>query len=361
MIRTWLAGTLVAATTVTGITLGTPVRAAAPEPDPCAFAKGSLTTLVSPRALATHLLVASPYSAVRSAAQSALNAPGGGEIAVREFIPAGWCQATERAKQDAAMHDHIIARVLATHAYETSPWVWSAANAAKTASAPEKEYFVRFGLEEARAADQRAREQDGAYAAALRQADRDYVAQLRDTAQGEQVRIAAAWALRPEASDSDIVEFYTYAWSRFGKLDFEHFQLTTGAQEMRWLAGVDGLQKAALAAQAAAEGASDEAKKAKQQEAADEWAKVAAGAAPSASGWLAAQQTADAQAKQWAAVYQFALRQTGPNWKAMTKPARANRDGWERDLRNARERVAHWQQVVTDALAAEEKIRPAAG
>lgn len=358
MIRTWLAGTLVAATAAT--TMGTPVLAATPPLDPCEFAAGTLTTLVSPRALATHLVVASPYGAVRAAAQAAVNSPRG-EIAVREFVPAGWCQATRRAEQDAAMHDHIIARVLATHAYETSPWVWSAANAAKTASAPEKEYFVRFGLEEARAADQRAREEDGAHAAALRQFDRDYVALMRDTAQGEQVQIAAAWALRPEATDSDIVEFYTYAWARFGKLDLERFQLTIADQEMRWLAAVDRLQKTALAAQAAAEALSGEAKKAKLREAADDWAQVAQGAAPSASGWLAAQQTADAQAKQWAAVYQLALRQTGPNWKAMTKPARANRDLWERDLRNARDRATHWQQVVTDALAAEEDIRPDAG
>ncbi|MEN3610553.1 hypothetical protein AAH979_13480 [Plantactinospora sp. ZYX-F-223] len=357
MIRTWLAGTLVAATAVTGVTAGTPVLAAEPSSIPCEFTVGSPTTLLPPRALATHLAVASPYGAVRAAAMTALNSPRG-EVAVWEFIPAGWCQATIRAEQDAAMNDHIIARVLATHAYETSPWVWSAANAAKTAPAAEKEYFVRFGLEEARAADQRARDEDGAHAAALRQYDRDYVAQLRDTAQGEQVRIAAAWALRPEATDSDIVEFYTYAWSSFGKLDLERFQLTTADQEMRWFAAVDRLQRSALEAQAAAEAASGEAQKALQQQAADAWGQVAAGAAPSASGWLAAKQTADAQAQQWAAVYQLALRQTGPNWKAMTKPARGNRDAWERDSRNARDRAAYWQQVVADALAAEEDIRP---
>ncbi|TDB81572.1 hypothetical protein [Micromonospora sp. KC721] len=357
MIRTWLAGTLVAATAVTGVALGTPASAADARIDPCEFANGTLTNLLTPRSLATHLAVASPYGAVRAAALTALNSPRG-EIAVKEFIPAGWCQATTRAEQDAAMNDHIIARVLATHAYETSPWVWSAANAAKTASAAEKEYFVRFGLEEARAADQRARDEDGAHAAALRQYDRDYVATLRDTAQGEQVRLAAAWALRPGATDSDIVEFYTYAWARFGKLDVERFQLTTADQEMRWFAAVDRLKQSALEAQAAAETASGEAQKALQQQAADAWGQVAAGAAPSASGWLAAKQTADAQARQWAAVYQLALRQSGPNWKAMTKPARANRDSWERDARNARDRAAYWQQVVTDALAAEEHIRP---
>jgi hypothetical protein len=256
------------------------------------------------------------------------------------------------------MNDHIIARVLATHAYETSPWVWSAANAAKNASGAEKEYFVRFGLDEARAADQRARDEDGAYAAALRDFDRDYVARMRDTAQGEQVQIAAAWALRQEATDSDIVEFYTYAWARFGKLDLERFQLTTAGQEMRWFAAVDRLKKSALDAQAAAEAASGEAQKALQQRAADEWGQVVAGAKPSVSGWQAAKNTADAQALQWATVYQVALRQTSPNWTAMTKPARANRDGWERDSRNARDRAAYWQQVLDDALAAEQDIRP---
>lgn len=357
MLRTWIATTMVTATVVTGVTVGTPSFAAEPSGTPCESTSGSLTTLLPPRALATHLAVASPYGAVRAAALTALNSPRG-EIAVREFIPAGWCQATKRAEQDAAMNDHIIQRVLATHAYETSPWVWSAADAARTASAAEKEYFVRFGLEEARAADQRARDEDGTHAEAIRQFDRDYVAKLRDTAQGEQVRIAAAWALRPEGTPSDVVEFYTYAWARFGKLDLERFQLTTAGQEMRWLAAVDRLKRSALAAQAAAEAASGEAQKALQAQAADAWGQVAAGAGPSASGWLAAKQTADLQAQQWAAVYQLTLRQSGPNWKAMTKPARANRDAWERDSRNARDRAAYWQKEVADALAAAENIRP---
>lgn len=355
MIRTWLAGALVAATVT--VTPGTPGLAADPSGDPCEFITGSLTTLLTPAALTAHLAVASPYGAVRAAAATAIQSPRG-EVAVQEFIPAGWCRATERAEQDAAMNDHIIARVLATHAYETSPWVWSAANAARTASRAEKEYFVRSGLDEARAADQRARDADGAYAAALRQFDRDYVAQMRDTAQGEQVRIAAAWALRPGATASDIVEFYTYAWASFGRLDLERFQLTTGDQEMRWFAAVDRLRTSAREAQEAAEGASGEAQRALQQQAADAWGQVAAGAAPSVSGWLEAKRTADAQAQQWAAVYQLALRQTGPNWKAMTKPARNNRDGWERDSRNARDRAAYWQQVVDDARAAEEDVRP---
>ena len=359
MLRTRLAGALVAAATVVSLTPGSPGLAADPG-SPCDFTSGSLTSLLTPSQLTVHLATASPYGAVRSAASTAINSPRG-EIAVKEFIPTGWCQATERAGKDAAMNDHIIARVLATHAYETSPYVWSAANAAKNAPGAEKEYFVRFGLEEARLADKRARDQDGANAAALRQYDRNYVALMRDTAQGEQVQIAAAYALRQDATDSDIVEFYTYAWARFGKLDIERFQLTTADQEMRWFAAVDRLQVAAREAQVAAEQASGEAQKALQQDAADKWGQVAIGASPSASGWLAAQQTADRQAAQWSAIYQIALRQTGPNWKAMKTPARNNRDVWERDSRNARERAAYWQQVVQDARDAEEDIRPVEG
>lgn len=357
MIRTWLAGALIAATTISVIP-GSPGLAAEPGGSPCDFTSGPLTSLLPPGALTSHLAVASPYGAVRAAAITAINSPRG-EVAVREFIPTGWCQATERAEKDAAMNDHIIARVLATHAYETSPWVWSAADAAKTASPPEKEYFVRFGLEEARAADQRARDQHGAHAAALKAFDRNYVAQMRDTAQGEQVRIAAAYALRDGATDSDIVEFYTYAWASFGKLDIERFQLTTADQEMRWFAAVDRLTKSAREAQAAAEAASGEAQRALRLQAADAWGQVAAAAVPSVSGWKAAKQTADAQAQQWGAIYQLALRQTGPPWKAMSKPARANRDAWERDSRNARDRAADWERVLADALAAEEDIRPA--
>jgi hypothetical protein len=346
---------MIAATTVTGV-IGTPAFAADPPEGPCDYAAGTLTTAVTARALTTHLAVASPYGAVRSAALTALRAPRG-DIAVQEFIPHGWCQATDRAEQDAAMNEHIIARVLATHSYATSPWVYSAAEAASTASAAEKEYFVRSGLEEARAADQRARDEDGAYQRALAGFDRLYVAQMRDTAQGKQVKIAAAYALRDGASDSDIVEFYTYAWARSGKLDLERFQLTIAEQERRWLVAMDELMRTALIAQAAAQESS-----AKAQEAADAWASVADGAESSANGWLAAKQAADAQAAQWSAIYQLALNpQGGLNWRAMAKPARANRDSWERDSRNARDRVAYWQKILEDARVAEEAVRPVEG
>jgi hypothetical protein len=356
MFRTWLTGTMIAATAATGIAVGAPSFAAEPNIT-CESLSEPLATLLTPRELTTHLAVASPYGAVRAAAMAALNSPRG-DAAVRDFIPAGWCVATKRAEQGAAMNDHIIARVLATHSYETSPYVWSEANRVRTAPAPEKEYFVRYGLDEARAADQRARNEDRRWVEALRAEDRRYVAELGRTGQGEQVRLAAAWAVRQDSTDSDLVEFFAYAWARFGKLDFERFQLTTTDQEMRWLAAIDRLKKAALAAQAAAEAASGEAQKALRTQAADAWAQVSTQAGPSASGWAQAKEIADKQALQWAEIYRIALRQTGPNWKAMTKPARNYRDAWEWDVENARERAAYWEQVVADALAAEENIRP---
>ena len=69
MIRTWLAGTLVAATTVIGLVPGSPGLAADPTGDPCDLISQAQTGLLSPEALTIHLSVASPYGAVRTAAR----------------------------------------------------------------------------------------------------------------------------------------------------------------------------------------------------------------------------------------------------------------------------------------------------
>jgi hypothetical protein len=312
--------------------------------------------------LVVHLYLASPYAAVKAAASTALQAPAQRrEQAIAEFLPVGWCAATQRANEDLNVMNHVIQRVLTTHTYAISPRVYSAAEAARDGSLAQKEAFVRGGLEEARAADQRARDEDRKHVEELRDFDRNYVAELASTAQGEQVKKAAAYAVHRESSDPardrDIVEFFAYAWARFAKLDLEQFQLKIADQEMRWLAETANLREVALQAQKEAETASGEAQKALNLQAADAWAKIANGAGTSASNWLQAKEAADAQVRQWKAVYQLALKLGGPNWKAMSTPSRANRDGWDRDSRNARDRAAVWEKVVADALAREEALR----
>ncbi|HYN88895.1 MAG TPA: hypothetical protein VER55_10205, partial [Ardenticatenaceae bacterium] len=114
MFRTWLATTMIAATAATGVVVAAPPSAADPSFDPCEFAKNLPMKLLPPRALTFHLMVASPYGAVRSAAESAYHSPHG-EVAIKAFMPRGWCEATRRAEQEAITHDVIIQRILETH------------------------------------------------------------------------------------------------------------------------------------------------------------------------------------------------------------------------------------------------------
>ncbi len=356
MPRTWVATTMIAVTAAAGVGVAVPSSAAEPTGGPCD--KPYKVGTVTPRVLTEHLAVTGPYGPVRAAAMSAVNSPRG-DIAINEFIPAGWCAAIEMANDDAAMNDHIIKRVLATHSQASSPKVWAAATEAARSSDPAvKDAFVRHGLEQARAADQRARDEDGTYAATLRQFDRDYVVKLSTTAQGEQVRIAAAWAVRPGSTDSDIVEFYTYAWARFAKLDLEQFRLTTVEQEVRRVHARDRLKQTAEKAAKAAKDASGEAQKALKAQAADAWAAVAADAAPHVSTWQQAYDAAESQYKFWQGVYAQALRQPGPSWKAVIAPARANRQGWKDETDFASKEMVDWKDVVDDALRHEEELRP---
>jgi hypothetical protein len=349
MPRAWTATTMIAVTAVAGVSVAVPSSAAEPDEGPCA--KPYETGTLAPRVITEHLASSGAYGPVRAAAMTAIQSPRG-EIAITEFIPGGWCAATKMMDDDALMNAHIIASVLAIHSKATSPYVWAAATAAAESSDPAvQEDFVRHGLEHARANDQRVRDAAGVHAAKLRQFDRNYVAQLADDeAQSEHVRIAAGYAV--EQGDSGIVDFYTYAWARFSRLDVEQFKLTMEAQEVRRFHDWDKLQQKARRAAQAAKDASEKA------QAADAWAAVAAKASDNVSTWRQAQDAADRQYKFWQSVYSLALSKKTPSWKAMTTPARVNRGSWFDQRDHAGKEITVWEKFADDARRAEEDLRP---
>ncbi|GGJ76535.1 hypothetical protein GCM10010123_03150 [Pilimelia anulata] len=338
---------------------------ASPAPSPCDIVRTARHPAVArpgptPRELTQHLAIAAPYRVVRAAALIALQSPRGDE-AIREFIPDGWCAATRRAEEDANRYAHIIERVLGAHSEATSPRVVRAARAARAGTVPEQEAFVRDGLERARAADRADRDADGRAAAALREFDRRYVADLRDrVAAGQQVRVAAAWATRAGAGDGDVVEFYAYSWISAARLDNERHRLDRYQQEMRRLTAIQRLQVDARAAQAAAEAASGEAAAALRRRAAEAWGSVATAGTPEVDTWQRAKQVADEQAAAWQRVYEEALRQESINWQPLTGTARDTRNAWRADITNATERATAWRELVQEALDREQDMRPPA-
>ncbi|WP_189114433.1 hypothetical protein [Pilimelia terevasa] len=311
------------------------------------------------RDLVVYLAQRATYEAVRSAAMIALQSPRGDE-AIREFFAVGWGQAQERAQLDQQMHRHIVARVLATHSPEYSPQVVASARAAERGTDAERAEYVRSGFRVAQERDQATRDADGQAAAALRDADRCYVRGLREVT-GAQVRLAATYATREGATDSDIIQFFHFSWASGARLDTEDFRLTAEAQEVRQVAAIERLTREARAAQKAAESAGDAAKEAMRRQAADAWGRVATGGAPAVGSWQQAQQVADAQASFWGQVYRDAVAQSSMNWRPVMKSANAARTDWRQDTLHAQQQVSFWRKLIAEAKEREEQLRPVSG
>jgi hypothetical protein len=232
--------------------------------------------------------------------------------------------------------------------------VHAAAQFALSATAASvREAFARTGYEAAKARDRAAREATGAQAAALEQFDRDFVARLRDDDPGEQVRASAAFALRPAATDADVVEFFAYDWSNAAELDLSAFRMRVSDEDMRWRAGIVSLLDTAQAADQAAVGLAGEAAEQARTAAARAWADVATQTGTPRVLWADAEQTARAQAANWQGVVAAASGATGVNWQVILGSAGTTAENWAAARDQATEQAAYWSGLYADALAGE--------
>jgi hypothetical protein len=320
-------------------------------------------TLVAPRAVAAGQYSANwsrtravasydPRSSVRAAAWGALVSTDV-DAAVARFIDSGYPYATARAALTDARNTDFAQRVLATHTAEFAPEVHAAAQYALSRNATAREAFARTGYEAAKARDRAAREATGAQAAALEQVDRDFVAALADNDPGEQVRASATYALRPTATDADLVEFFAYGWSNAAGLDLAAFRIRTSDEDMRWRAGVERLATVAREAEEAALGAADEAAGQSRAAAARAWAEVATQTGTPQVLWADAQRFAEAQAATWQRVVAAANGATGPNWDAIVGSAGTTAESWAAEREQAAEQATYWSGLFSDALAGE--------
>jgi hypothetical protein len=299
-----------------------------------------------------------PRSTVRVSAWSALisNNP---DAAVAAFLRSGYDYAKRRAAETRARNLDFAKRVLSTHTAEHSPEVHAAAKRAVNGTDTDRELFARTGYAAAKERDRQAREAAGEHARAIVQADRDYVAMLRDHDPGPQIRASAAWALRPGSTDSDLVEFFAYGWASGAALDLATFCTQAADNDAVWRVRVARLVTDAQAAERAAQEASGEAAEKAREAAAQAWRDAGDGTDPARSAWRDAQTIADAQAANWRAVVIAATAATGPNWEAVIDPARANEAEWIAEQEFAAEQARFWTALLEQALAGEERMRTA--
>ncbi len=293
-----------------------------------------------------------PQQTVRAAAWLALTSSSP-DAAVAQFLNSGYESARTRAAARNAQNLDFAKRILATHTAEYAPEVNAAAKRAVNGTNADREVFSRTGYTEAAARDRQVREAAGKHAAALVQADRDYVAVLRDSDPGAQVRVGAAWALRAGATDADLIEFFAYGWASSARLDLEAHQSAIADSDVRWRRTANRLVVEAQAAEKAAREAQGEAAAAARAQAASAWRAVGNEATPARSAWADAEQVAANQAATWQAIALAAAGAESVNWESIADSSVTTEAAWNTERGTAAEQARYWTALLEQARAAE--------
>ena len=352
-VRVW-AATAAVAVAVSGGVAGTgPVLAAGL---PTVSAAVAVDQAAADRTFVRWLARSDPRANLRAAAWSALLADDV-DAGVAKFLASGYDFAKKRAAQSRARNADFARRVVATHTVTHSPQVHAAAQYALDHGDAALEAFVRTGYAQAKERDRLDRQADGEHAAAIVQADRDFVAQLRDADPGPQVRAAAAFALRAGSTDADVVEFFAFDWANAAALDAQTYRTRCADDDTLWRAQVRRLLADALAAEKAAREAGAEAAAQARAAAARAWATVGAQTAPARSAWADAEAIAARQAQTWNDVALAAAGATSPNWQVIAGTAQTTQEQWTAERANAAEQAAYWTSLYEQALAAEQAMQ----
>ncbi|MCD9904354.1 hypothetical protein LUR56_38535 [Streptomyces sp. MT29] len=169
---------------------------------------------------------------LRTSAWNALRSTRG-DAAIAEWLApgGGYDLAKQRLRDTRTRNRQFCERVVATHPASFAPATRAGAEKALKGTDADRAAFVRSGYAQAQAKDRGAREAAGTEQQAVRAKDREFVATLAAHDPGEQVRVAAQWALRTGAGDEDVREFYGFGWVSGGALDLEGHRLRTAESE----------------------------------------------------------------------------------------------------------------------------------
>ncbi len=296
-------------------------------------------------------------SDVRLAAWNALLSKDVDAAVARFLAPGGGYEtAKARSAQNVARNADVIRRVLATTSPLTSPAVYAAATRASRGTFDEQDEFVRAGLDQARAQDERGDNQKDKEVARQAQADRDFVAGLAEHDPGPWVRAAAGRAVRT-GSDADLVEFFGYEWASAARCDAQAYHVRMADQDLLWrsrLSQVVAFAEEAEAAVARAEAAVVEKARAA---AAQAWRTVADHAGTVALSWDTERTRTAEQVKTWATVAEFArAATTTQDWKTISDRAGENGGTWTEEQTWAQTQATQWRQIAETARAGESRV-----
>ncbi|MFF4158873.1 hypothetical protein [Streptomyces sp. NPDC001678] len=303
-----------------------------------------------------YLAINHPATEVRSSAWMALRHVRGDEAIAEWLAPGGGFDAAkQRARDTRARNKAFCERVVRTHTVEFSPEVRTAAERALKGTVADQAAFVRTGYAEAQKRDRAAREADVQHKLEVSAKARDFVTVLAERDPGEQVRVAAQWALRPGAGDADVTEFYGYGWVTGAALDVEAFRTRLADGDQVRLAVLSRLMKGAAAAEEAVKTSADAAKA--RAEAEQAWKAVADHAEAARKAWLAEQETAAAQAENWKNIAKAAKESSDELWKNIGQSADATQKTWSQEQANALETSKFWQDMFDKARDGETRVK----
>jgi hypothetical protein len=293
-----------------------------------------------------------PRWAVRTAAWTALLSSNVDDAMAR-FFATELPYAIKLSKENSAVYGDFARRILDTHTEEFAPEVHAAAERAVYGLPSEQEWFAVTGYGAALERDRRARAATQERADALVKADRDFVALLGKNDPGAQVRAAARRAVRPEATEADLVEFFAYDWVAAASLDLYTYRIRQADSNVLWRARTERLVREASAAQKAALQAAGEAQAQARAAAARAWHAVGVQTGSARTAWAKAATVARKQAANWESIAAVAGASTGPNWQVMAESADDNGTQWAAERKNAAEQAAYWKSLYDQALQSE--------
>ncbi|MEW9510940.1 MULTISPECIES: hypothetical protein [Streptomyces] len=342
------------ALTVALLICGSPAWAATPVPPASAVVTAdeaaSVTALAAEAARneVTRIAKSSLPAELRTSAWNALRSTLGDEAIAAWLEPGGGYDLAKQRLRDTRTRNRLFCeRVVVTHPPAFSPQVNAAAKNAVKGSDNDRAVFVRTGYEQAQQRDRTARAADTAHQQEVAARERDFVRGLSVADPGAEVRVAAQWAMRPGATDTDVAEFFGYGWVNGATLDLEGYRLRVADGETRRHHALSLLLRAAVAAEEALRGASDAA--AARAEAERAWQAVAAHAQGAETAWRVEREHAGKQAEAWKGVQALAQGAADELWKRLADPAGENERSWSREEQDAVGSAAFWQDILRQA------------
>lgn len=293
---------------------------------------------------------------IRASAWNALRSTRG-DAAIAEWLApgGGYDLAKQRLRDTRVRNRAFCERVSATHTAGFSPEVRVAAERALKGTDADRAAFVKTGYAEAQQRDRIAREADAQHRSEIAEGDRQFVRRLAAQEPGEHVRVAAQWAVRPGATDTDIAEFLGYGWASGAALDLEAYRLRIADSEVRRHHALSGLIEAAVAAERDLATAADAARARAEAERA--WRAVADNAATARATWLAEQEAAHAQAERWREIARVSRESADALWTDIGALADARQGDWTKEQTEAAGTAAFWKDVFDRALAGELRVK----